>query len=461
MPSDVAGKGEHPDVHTTMNKREMSPSQPASSVHSRPQKVQLSAKRGIRQTSKLIPVLNELDGLVKTQEKLIGYRVKAQQARKVLKRYKEEAAERDASLIAAVRKARSTNTELTWDILGPLADACEATRDNIGPLEYDYEKLDLRLVPLEDDISTRAAEIERLYTRICNGLPIEDNGSDTSSTGSSGNETSLVEHRTVEIQPTLLELGTDMGRNETYNSEINASQQQAEPNAVDTPDGFDVPWRRHQPVNISLGKTLRPVLSRYAPDLRSERSWGLARTLHDTDEDNSSGTEHGRGDLEPEFGRDQAERGENLLSMRREDTHTSSSGDISDVDSAHRRVNRWILHKLRISRWEIQRLRASVLSETESMRDWTNLALSCWEHDDAALSPHYPNSEETLSVTAEGSYSSSNFPLKYMSRNRAFTFPPSPSTWSLHRSLPFCRQRKYGRSTMTSIKSVHYQIPSS
>lgn len=87
--------------------------------------------------------------------------------------------------------------------------------------------------------------------------------------------------------------------------------------------------------------------------------------------------------------------GESLL-LRSSDAETQST--ISDYlmkfDSTRDRVNRWLLHQLRISPKEIFELQRQVRCRNHDVPDWANLALQMWDRDTARYSSTYTLTSE-------------------------------------------------------------------
>ena len=61
--------------------------------------------------------------------------------------------------------------------------------------------------------------------------------------------------------------------------------------------------------------------------------------------------------------------------------HYSTFGDL---DSTHKRINRWLLHKLRSSRSEVLLFHSMLPQELRATTEWTNKLMETWDKDDAA-----------------------------------------------------------------------------
>jgi hypothetical protein len=82
--------------------------------------------------------------------------------------------------------------------------------------------------------------------------------------------------------------------------------------------------------------------------------------------------------------RDSFGDGDSLLLLGTDsDTQSTLSDYLMSFESTKNRVNRWLLHKLRVSPLEVFELRRKVQESPHTVPDWANLALQCWEGDSA------------------------------------------------------------------------------
>jgi hypothetical protein len=74
--------------------------------------------------------------------------------------------------------------------------------------------------------------------------------------------------------------------------------------------------------------------------------------------------------------------GDSLLLLGTDsDTQSTLSDYLMSFESTGNRVNRWLLHKLRVSPLEVFELRRQVQESPRTVPDWANLALQLWEGD--------------------------------------------------------------------------------
>ncbi|KAH7409822.1 hypothetical protein DE146DRAFT_751552 [Phaeosphaeria sp. MPI-PUGE-AT-0046c] len=62
---------------------------------------------------------------------------------------------------------------------------------------------------------------------------------------------------------------------------------------------------------------------------------------------------------------------------------------LSSFESTRDRVNRWLLHQLRLSRYEIFYLQRAVLISAPEVEDWANIALKEWSSDNIGQEQSY------------------------------------------------------------------------
>jgi hypothetical protein len=80
--------------------------------------------------------------------------------------------------------------------------------------------------------------------------------------------------------------------------------------------------------------------------------------------------------------RDSFGDGDSLLLLGTDsDTQSTLSDYLMSFESTRNRVNRWLLHKLRVSPLEVFELRRKVLESPHTVPDWANMALQLWEGD--------------------------------------------------------------------------------
>ncbi|KAF2114160.1 hypothetical protein BDV96DRAFT_647638 [Lophiotrema nucula] len=78
------------------------------------------------------------------------------------------------------------------------------------------------------------------------------------------------------------------------------------------------------------------------------------------------------------------------------ETQWTLSDYLLSFNSRHDRINRWLLHKLRVSPCEFFELERQVRSRNELVADWVKLALDCWDEDNAGdVAWYLPGSEES------------------------------------------------------------------
>lgn len=87
--------------------------------------------------------------------------------------------------------------------------------------------------------------------------------------------------------------------------------------------------------------------------------------------------------------------GDSLLLLGSDtDTQSTLSDYLMKFDSTRDRVNRWLLHKLRVSPREVFELQRQIRSSSQDVPDWANLALSFWDRDTTGYGPLYITGSE-------------------------------------------------------------------
>lgn len=337
--------------------------------------------------------INDLGGFVRIQEGITRLRLQVQEHRIALRRYRENVSDRDRVFWDELRKSWAEGLAFDDPKLVELYESSQAARDKVGPTEDDYEKMELKLGSEEYSLTRKFEDLQQSYQHFFKlqiGSTTKASESEISYINSVGADEEREPRNISKLHGANLGDGVKVGGLPTRGviSPVPAQQDNA-------------------PINSSLSAPKSPVLDRrnstiitaedrakmYAEDdnflleftfgeSKSPKIWAEPQVIADN--------LRGIGDLPPiPEGREVDDSPTNVfedgnsLLLRGDDIDTRStlSDYLMEFDSTTTRVNRWLLHKLRVSPWEVFELRREVTASSGIVPSWAQLALQLWEQD--------------------------------------------------------------------------------
>ncbi|QDS69643.1 hypothetical protein FKW77_009144 [Venturia effusa] len=106
-------------------------------------------------------LVNDIGQFVQALDEVTALRVASQQKRKALSRARQNVAKADEALATIVRKSRAEPTVLDGYDIFTLSDDSLQARDELGPLEDDFDTIEYQLVPKEDELKEKGEDIKR------------------------------------------------------------------------------------------------------------------------------------------------------------------------------------------------------------------------------------------------------------------------------------------------------------
>jgi len=338
-------------------------------------------------------IVKDINSFVKVAEEVLSIRVSAQQKRQDLARYRRNVSETDEALMKVIRRHHAGGTAPDPGSLFSLYDACQEARNELGPLEDEYEKKEFLLIPKEDDLNEIGEKIERRYKRLARSYPNSASSTASSELRSSSPSTSYNEKTT----PTALMA------NEALEGQMEQLPQQ--PLAPFPFSGQKTTCASTQPVDLDLDT--ESLTHQFVPSFKLKQSSDLACSRPDGHQAASFVEDRSLANIE-DTKIDTIGQGYGLLLGSEIDTHSSLPDHPNSIQSSHDQVNHWLLQRLRGSRLEILKLREAVEVEINGVGSWTGAdVLAQWSLDEAATS-RTPAGSKTASSgptdTMEGSY---------------------------------------------------------
>lgn len=442
----------------------------------------------------------EWDKLAILQDGVTRMRVYVQQQRTTLRMARDRVANSDRRLMDLLRVSMDSFSEdrpdrawISRKHLDELYGECLDARDALGPLEEEYNTLELRLGAQEYAVDEKTRKMQTKYDFQAGS----DDTYDTVGEGSNHSEIQFesassdvpVDDQVVWDLPGVSQVNshdTDLPKginfHMSYGTDVSVGELPGQQTRHGASGGLAAPTvakesirstERNLPNTAQQTSTTpryefeRHDINYAAPDLQDGMTWKGWRPLHqmrDTREEqdrqqsrrvrqhfdrarresldvahskeHDEGTlelhdqigfeaiddvadfmlEYGLGDLRSGGALDGS--GHSLLLKGLHSQDKKMLGEyILDFDDAHQRVNRWLLHKLRVSNWEILQLHTQVEARSPLPRsDWTISALALWDEDDAAMAPQA---------------------IEAMGRSASVTPSPSLQDEQLHASEPY------------------------
>jgi hypothetical protein len=359
------------------------PMQPDLDLFQHPQGSQITNAVLPQESINLDPVLLEIDHFIQAQEDITSIRVQAQQKRNALRRARRYIAKCDEAYMGAIRRARAAAAVPDPDTIATLFDACQNARDLCGPLEDAYDQLDLSLVPREFDLTRRNEVIKSAYDAARHSI-------ENSRLSQVSSQSSQSSHESQQHKDALNDTPASVDDMVMVLSSEPDLTQDTEAEVLPETTGLHRFPITPRPSNVgsagigSLEATAvvheHVLFDQYAPDLQSGQDW---YSSYSSTAPTSYVSDHNLVDSK-DADANSPEEGEGLLLGDDDGRRAFVGQDLSSPKGTHHRVNLWLLHKLRISRWEIQRLKEEVNSVAKSIGNWTDTALDNWDSDEAA-----------------------------------------------------------------------------
>ena len=346
--------------------------------------------------------MDELAEFVDQQAAVISMRVSVQEKRQQLRQLRDVVSQCDVKLVDYVREFMTQGLAPDSKRLRALYDAAQAARDVFGPMEAMYEPLEVGLGAEEHNLKERYAQVEGRFeqffrlnatstTRQSQPSKIEYDASTAPSVSEPGDvgmlygnivgeqirigqppQRAQIEKTEVSMDSSILELRKPTEASET--EELPKMQY-----SVGTPDDADTNKLPLELVGITGDINSRVPKS---PDSET-RDRRLSRTLKGVASHCSIDDIDIPNTLSEEFPTDPGLlEGDHLLLVDESvETQSRLSEYLTSFESTRDRVNRWILHQLRVSPREIYALRRQVVDVSSGVPNWAFLALDEWPND--------------------------------------------------------------------------------
>ncbi|KAF2179452.1 hypothetical protein K469DRAFT_716439 [Zopfia rhizophila CBS 207.26] len=357
--------------------------------------------------------MDELGDFVEMQGNVISSRVEVQEMRERLRISRKKVSQCDMNFMDQLRTCMAQGTLSQDTKLKELFEAAQAARDMAGPMEDDYEILEVRLGAAEFALKEKFSMLE---TRYINFFKLHANsystgiGPSTISFESSSESSGESSDDQIPEDYSLLH-GTTIG------DAVKIGQL---PLALDgAPPADRVKKSRSTGLQGSLSThslSQQRLSAGTGTNPRSERTHellGLKSARFDWDPTDKETherwmTEDLRGICNPSFISDCPEQnidgsdtesvfggGDSLLLLGDDtDTQSTLSDYLLKFDSTRDRVNKWLLHKLRVSPREVFELQRRISQSSQNVPDWAHLALRLWEEDIIPAPAYHHGSEE-------------------------------------------------------------------
>lgn len=338
-----------------------------------------------------------------------------QEKREKLRQVREKVSKCDMLLMNHLRTCMAGGTNQLDKGMFTFFDAAQNARDEVGPLEADYEPLEVALGAEESKLQEDYANVERKFEHFfrLNANPssqqsmpsqiVYDDPSPESSV--SGDEDGpLNDSRDLGLfHGTRIGEKVVIGQEPKY-TEINAVSESAvavavgqrhqathSPNAQDPSRTIMSSTVDHKGADV-LSEVLIAVAGAEeyvcGPEARTR---GDSRVLSSLTSHSLFETIGDTGGFSNDFEEVESIRGiDSLLLLDETIEHRLTLSDyLMNFESTRDRVNRWLLHRLRVSPCEVYALRRSVLACSNGVPDWTFLALREWANDELGSGSFY------------------------------------------------------------------------
>ncbi|ORY18198.1 hypothetical protein BCR34DRAFT_596430 [Clohesyomyces aquaticus] len=346
--------------------------------------------------------MEKLAEFVKIQDSIITDRVQVQQERAKLKLLRTKVAQCDKDFIDYVRGCIATGTVLETERLTGLLDASEAARDESGPHEDDYDELELKLgaqeYALNEKYDTLVARYRKFFNLEVNSTSRAPESIDFEiSSSEEEKEGEEVEPREyMELYGAKIGEVVQVGQLPIKSEGVTDSEQRNSAIPMDITGQLhldrgayvDIQHFARQKAAI-LGddentEPLGPTDDFYGLDDESHFECPPPTSALNSTSDIYSAMR---------FPEPSSQEYKLLLLGSDADTRSTLSEYLTTFESTQDRVNRWLLHKLRVSSKEVLELRYLCQTSPHNLDDWTRLALRCLDQlpvSDISRPPEIP-----------------------------------------------------------------------
>jgi hypothetical protein len=419
----------------TFTPQQRRPEEPTPPVTENPRSVFISDQEGdIHINEKAFKLytkfIDEIAEFVRLQVNVTRKRVEAQERRAMQRRQRSVIHQSDAHLFRSLQ----VNIDSKSPNLGEVSSLFEASRkarDDAVPLDEHYEALELELGAAEYALAERFGALERRYENFfrLHGASISTSLAKSSVSYESTDPDSEKAHSNQDhdTEPQYLMHGAVVG------AAVKVGQTPIQ--LSHAPQISTVPVRSHTPAprlkrsdgsSEPLAFSRRQVLS-----IESIANFNESELTQESHQQVISESIRGIGYVSAGDYFDIGRESSNILADEASvpqaplDVHPAESyGDhdsllllgsdcetrstLSDYlmtfDSTRDRINRWMLHKLRVSPREVFELRREVELAHPDVPDWANRALDMWSNDEIGYGAKYtPGSEESDETSARPS----------------------------------------------------------
>ncbi|KAF2134752.1 hypothetical protein P153DRAFT_8951 [Dothidotthia symphoricarpi CBS 119687] len=368
--------------------------------------------------------IDELSDFVTIQGVVMKKRIAVQEKRQEMKRLREEVSQSDILLIDYLRKCMANGIPSNDLTLITLFEASQAARDLVGPAEAEYEPLEVELGAGEHRLEEQYRDIEEIFessfrlspsSLVRQEMPttVEYETSTASLASSNVGQASLELGDSSFLHGSLVDDRVGIGQlpipPDYSDNEIRGSQEVQKrkplPLSSDTPSRpsqrnsnatMDDQSRSEVPAELLGIAGAEDMDERHFTDTETRNrriSQSLKGVIVDCLADPLDSPESLPDDFPLDLGLNE---GEILLLLGDDDdTRLTLSNYLMCFANTRDRVNRWMLHQLRISRRETYALRRSVMLCSPRILDWAILAMSQWSEDELAQNIGYSVDDES------------------------------------------------------------------
>jgi hypothetical protein len=368
--------------------------------------------------------IDELAEFVTQQDEVVGMRLAVQERRKELHRLREHVSRCDMMLFNCVREQINGSFPSDKHVMLDLFEASQAARDEIGPVESEYEPLEIMLGSKEHQLIENYAKIEKNFDHFFKlktastkkpkePSEIEYEASSVGTVDDQKNEFENTEH----LHGALIGDNVGIGQLPRHAKQLKpGSPERWEPGGSHrrtvSMGSTDMPRPRsngfaEERISLSHSKGTLDFIGIWITDMMSSAGTGVM--LQEPSDDESAFPRRSNSievpDALPDFMDNYPvnpglEEGIPLLLLgESNDTRGILSDYLVNFDNTPDRVNRWILHQLRISPREIYKLHRSIAEQTGRPFHGASSVLKAWPHDRLG----YDNTYDEGSVELEES----------------------------------------------------------
>ncbi|KAF2732579.1 hypothetical protein EJ04DRAFT_553918 [Polyplosphaeria fusca] len=356
--------------------------------------------------------MEELERFVSMQGEVIRSRVLTQERREELRMLRENVSRCDASFIDHLRVCMTEGKPANDKKLQELFEAAQEARDLVGPKAAEYEPMEVKLGADEFALKEQYESLENRYDHF-----FRLNATSTT-------HVSVPSRIDFEPESTVSDAGDrELGEDQPRDYSLFQGRyigEKVKVGQMPLPEGEPLPPEQaHPPASNTHYTPVSEVknssdhreaakklsggdgddrledLPGGAPDPASDIQEPNDLYLEVDDPFRSIGEIFSAPDefegFPEEMEMDQSLSDGDSLIVRSTDDETLStlSEYLLSFDSTRDRVNRWLLHKLRVSPLEVYELRRAVLHKSPNVPDWANHVLDLWPKDSLGLGPRY------------------------------------------------------------------------